>query len=156
MQEISTSDARPSVTRVSDAKETRFSFATRKKSKGPSISSLVSKGLMKVLEKRGWDLSEVCLSFVGYEGGKSHVAREKSIVKDIIGKHGGIGLGKGPGALYDQKKFDTPYIRDFLLDRGAAADVSETAAPWSKLMPLYDNVMPRPTRRSPNSARPAT
>ena len=35
MQEISTSDARPSVTRVSDAQETRFSFATRKKSKRP-------------------------------------------------------------------------------------------------------------------------
>ena len=40
--------------------------------------------------------------------------------------------------LYDQKKFDTPYIRDFLLDRGGAADVSETAAPWSKLLPLYN------------------
>ena len=75
---------------------------------------------MKVLEKRGWDSSEVCLSFIGYEGGKSHVAREKEIVKDIVGKHGGIVLGKGPGVLYDQKKFDTPYIRDFLLDRGAA------------------------------------
>ena len=50
-------------------------------------------------------------------------------------------LGKGPGVLYDQKKFDTPYIRDFLLDRGAIGDVSETAAPWSKLKPLYDNVM---------------
>ena len=32
----------------------------------------------------------------------------------------------GPGVLYDQKKFDTPYIRDYLLDRGALADVSET------------------------------
>ena len=56
-------------------------------------------------------------------------------------EHGGIVLGKGPGALYDQKKFDTPYIRDFLLDRGAIGDVSDTAAPWSKLKPLYDNVM---------------
>ena len=36
-----------------------------------------------------------------------------------------------PGELYDQKKFDTPYIRDFLLDRGTLGDVSETAAPWS-------------------------
>ena len=33
MQEISTSDAHPSITRVSDGKETAFSFATRKKSK---------------------------------------------------------------------------------------------------------------------------
>jgi len=141
MQEISTSDAHPSVTRVSDGRETRFSFATRRKSGGLSISSLVSKGLMKVLERRGWQLDQSCLSFIGYEGGKAHVDRQKAIVKDIVGKHGGIVLGKGPGALYDQKKFDTPYIRDFLLDRGAIGDVSETAAPWSKLKPLYDNVL---------------
>ena len=141
MQEISTSDAHPSITRVSDAKETTFSFATRKKSSKISISSVISKGLMKVLERRGWKLNEVCLSFIGYEGGKPHVARQKKIVKDIVGKHGGILVGKGPGELYDQKKFDTPYIRDFLLDRGAIGDVSETAAPWSKLLPLYRNVM---------------
>jgi alkyldihydroxyacetonephosphate synthase len=141
MQEISTSDAHPSITRVSDAKETAFTFATRKKSSRISISSLVSKGLMKVLERRGWNLDEVCLSFIGYEGGKAHVARQKKIVKDIVGKHGGILVGKGPGELYDQKKFDTPYIRDFLLDRGAIGDVSDTAAPWSKLLPLYRNVI---------------
>jgi alkyldihydroxyacetonephosphate synthase len=140
MQEISTSDAHPSITRVSDAKETAFSFATRKKSSGISISSLISKCLMKVLQRRGWNLDEVCLSFIGYEGGKAHVARQKKIVKDIVGSHGGILVGKGPGVLYDQKKFDTPYIRDFLLDRGAVGDVSETAAPWSKLLPLYRNV----------------
>ena len=29
-------------------------------------------------------------------------------------------------------------IRDFLLDRGATADVSDTSAPWSQLSPLYD------------------
>jgi alkyldihydroxyacetonephosphate synthase len=96
---------------------------------------------MKFLQRRGWDLEQACLAFVGYEGGKDHVTRQKAIVKDIVGKHGGIVLGKGPGELYDQKKFDTPYIRDYLLDRGAAADVSETSAPWSKLKPLYDNTV---------------
>jgi alkyldihydroxyacetonephosphate synthase len=141
MHDISTSDAHPSITRVSDAKETAFSFATRKKSNRVSISSLISKGMMKVLQRRGWKLDEICLSFIGYEGGKTHVARQKAIVKDIVGRHGGIVVGKGPGELYDQKKFDTPYIRDFLLDRGAIGDVSETAAPWSKLLPLYTNVL---------------
>ena len=141
MHDISTSDAHPSITRVSDANETAFSFATRKKSGRISISSLMSKGLMKVLQRRGWNLDEVCLSFIGYEGGKAHVSRQKAIVKDIVGRHGGIVVGKGPGELYDQKKFDTPYIRDFLLDRGAIGDVSDTAAPWSKLLPLYTNVL---------------
>ena len=141
MQEISTSDAHPSVTRVSDANETEFSLSTRKASKGFSVSSTVGTQLFKFLERRGWDLSQACLSFIGFEGGRAHVAHEKSIVSAIVKAHGGVGLGKGPAVLYDQKKFDTPYIRDFFLDRGGAADVSETAAPWSKLLPLYNSVV---------------
>ncbi len=138
MQEISTSDAHPTVTRISDSYETAFSFATRKKSSG--ISKLVNETVMKVLQKRGWNLDDICLSFIGYEGGRADVSRQKAMVKDVVGKHGGIVAGKGPGQLYDQKKFDTPYIRDFLLDRHAVGDVSETAAPWSKLIPLYNAV----------------
>jgi len=141
MQEISTSDAHPSVTRVSDANETEFSLSTRKASKGFSVSSTVGAQLFKFLERRGWDLSQACLSFIGFEGGRAHVAHEKGIVSSIVKAHGGVGLGKGPAVLYDQKKFDTPYIRDFFLDRGGAADVSETAAPWSKLLPLYNAVV---------------
>ncbi len=136
MDEISTSDAAPSVTRVSDGKETMFSFSTRKESHG--VSALATKGLEFYLGRKGWDLEKMCLSFVGYEGGDTHVARQKTLVRSIVSKHGGVVVGKGPGVLYDQKKFDTPYIRDFLLDRGAVADVSETAAPWSKLLPLYN------------------
>jgi alkyldihydroxyacetonephosphate synthase len=83
----------------------------------------------------------MCLSFIGYEGTKEHVARQRKLVGRIVARHGGLCIGSGPGALYDQKKFDTPYIRDYLLDRGALADVSETSAPWKALPTVYDNVM---------------
>jgi alkyldihydroxyacetonephosphate synthase len=136
MQEIAESDATPSVTRVSDGRETGFSFATQTKSKG--LKKLITSGLMRFLKWRGWDLDRVCLSFIGYEGSASHVRYQKKLVKRIVARHGGILLGQGPGEIYDRKKFDTPYIRDFLLDRGAAADVSETAAPWSALHGLYE------------------
>ncbi|MFD1715688.1 FAD-binding oxidoreductase [Amnibacterium flavum] len=139
MHEISESDASPSITRVSDARESGFSLATSKESKG--LSGAAQKGLMAFLKKRGWNLDELALSFIGYEGSPSHVRYQKRIVGKIVRKHGGLGVGAGPGALYDQKKFDTPYLRDFLLDRGAAADVSETAAPWSKLQDVYDTVV---------------
>jgi len=124
---------------VSDARESGFSLATRKESKG--VSKLVTNTLMSVLKRRGWVLDDLCLSFIGYEGTASHVSYEKKLVGAIVKKHGGLGVGKGPGALYDQKKFDTPYLRDFLLDRGAAADVSETAAPWSQLQAVYDETV---------------
>ena len=125
MREISTSDAHPSITRVSDAAETAFSLATRKAS--TSLSSKVGEGL--------------CISYIGYEGGSARVRAEKGIVGKIVSSHGGIKLGKGPGEMYDQKKFDTPYLRDFLLDRGALGDVSETAAPWSRLGEVYTSTV---------------
>jgi alkyldihydroxyacetonephosphate synthase len=138
MRAISESDAAPSVTRISDARETAFSFATGKESTG--VAKLVTAGLGRYLKAKGWDTDQMCLSFIGFEGSEENVTRQKKLVGQIVKKHGGIGVGKGPGVLYDQKKFDTPYLRDFLLDRGGAADVSETAAPWSKLLPLYRHV----------------
>src|SRR5690625_6230530 len=86
-------------------------------------------------------MDKVCISYIGYEGGANLVKSNKSIVGKIVSKNGGIRLGKGPGALYGQKKFDTPYIRDFLLDRGAMGDVSETAATWDKLGEVYSTTM---------------
>jgi alkyldihydroxyacetonephosphate synthase len=140
MHDIAAGEASPSVTRVSDANETQFSFATRKESS--SLDRIKSKALTTYLQRRrDFDLDAMCLSFIGYEGTKAHVARQRKLVGRVVSDHGGLSVGSGPGALYDQKKFDTPYIRDFLLERGALADVSETAAPWSVLPGLYDNVV---------------
>jgi alkyldihydroxyacetonephosphate synthase len=139
MREIAASEAAPSVTRVSDSYETAFSFATRK---DPTVLDRVkSKALTTFLERRkGYDTSRMCLSFIGYEGSAAHVKAQRKAVGKLVARHGGLCIGASPGELYDQKKFDTPYIRDFLLDRGTLADVSETAAPWSRLEPVYDAV----------------
>jgi alkyldihydroxyacetonephosphate synthase len=139
MRDIAASEASPSITRVSDAPETAFSFAMRE---APTLLDRVkSKALQAFLRRRGWDLKAMCLSLIGYEGSAGHVATQRKISERIAKRHGGLCIGQGPGELYDQKKFDTPYIRDFLLDRGAPADVSETSAPWSELQTVYDKVM---------------
>jgi len=139
MREIAEAEAFPSVTRVSDARETQFSFATRKASS--PADRLKSKALTTYLRRRrGFDLEAMCLAFIGYEGTQRHVTEQRRAVGLIVARHGGLCIGAGPGALYDQKKFDTPYIRDFLLDRGGLADVSETSAPWSRLARVYENV----------------
>ena len=138
MRDIAAGEASPSVTRVSDPEETQFSFATKKRSS--LVDGLKSKALMAFLRRRGFDLDAMCLGFIGYEGSERRVASERRRVKKIVARHGGLCIGSGPGELYDQKKFDTPYIRDFLLDRGVLADVSETSAPWSALEALYGDV----------------
>jgi alkyldihydroxyacetonephosphate synthase len=139
MRDIAASEAAPSVTRVSDPYETAFSFATR--TDPTPLDRVKSKALQLFLKRKGWDLEAMCLSFIGYEGSAGHVAAQRKLTERITGRHGGLCIGTSPGELYDQKKFDTPYIRDFLLDRGAPGDVSETSAPWSELQTVYDNVM---------------
>jgi alkyldihydroxyacetonephosphate synthase len=93
------------------------------------------------MTRKGWDLEKIALGFVGYEGTPVHVRYEKSLVGKIISRNGGMSVGKGPGVLYDQKKYDVPYIRDFLLDRGIPADVSETATPWRLLKQIHDKTV---------------
>jgi alkyldihydroxyacetonephosphate synthase len=140
MQDLAASENSVSVTRVSDAHETQFSFAMRVR---PTlVDRLQSRALRIFLSRRlGFDPEQMCLSFIGYEGSRRHVAWQRRAVGRLIKRHGGLCIGSGPGALYDQKKFDIPYIRDYLLDRGAAGDVSETATTWSGLMPVYDAVI---------------
>ena len=140
MRDIAASEASPSVTRVSDANETAFSFATRKARPRSTASS--RRALQEYLQRRrGFDVERDVPLVHRLRGQRRHVAAQRKSVGRIVGRHGGLCIGAGPGELYDQKKFDTPYIRDFLLDRGALADVSETAAPWSRLSGVYDTVM---------------
>jgi alkyldihydroxyacetonephosphate synthase len=139
MRDIAAGECSVSVTRISDAHETRFSFAMR--ARPTLLDKLKSKALTAYLQRRlGFDLRQMCLSFLGYEGSEGHVAEQRKAAGKIVKRHGGLCIGSSPGALYDQKKFDTPHIRDFLLNRGVAADVSETSMPWSRLAPVYDAV----------------
>jgi alkyldihydroxyacetonephosphate synthase len=139
MRDIAAGDCSVSVTRVSDPHETQFSFASRVR---PTVADkMQSRALRVFLQRRlGYDVDRMCLSFIGFEGSERHVARQRRAVGKLVKRHGGLCIGSGPGALYDQKKFDIPHIRDFLLDRGAPGDVSETAMPWSRLLPVYDAV----------------
>lgn len=140
-EQIVSSDASVMMARVSDAIETQYIMANGKKS--GRVSSLTSKAIQKLMLQKGWDLEKIAMSFVGFEGSANHVRYEKGLVSKIVKANGGLGVGKGPGSLYDQKKYDTPYIRDFMLDRGLICDVSETTTPWTYVAGLHDLVLER-------------
>lgn len=137
-RQIIESDADVMMARVSDDIETAYIMANGKES--GRLSSLGSKAIQKVMESKGWDTSKIAMSFVGFEGSPSHVRYLKGIVKKIVKANNGFGVGQGPGKLYDQKKYDTPYIRDFMLDHGMICDVSETTTPWQYAEELHRRV----------------
>lgn len=141
MHDIRRSEAALTFTRISDANETAFSLAMQKEPTTTlkKASAYGQEKLWAFLRARGWDTDAMCIAYVCYEGSRQKIARDELIVKSHVKDYGGITLGAGPGAIYDQKKFDTPYIRDFLLDRGGVGDVSETSAPWSQLSAVHRN-----------------
>ncbi len=140
-EEIVTSDAAVMMARVSDPLETQYIMANGKKS--GRVSSLMNKAVQRLMLQKGWDLEKIALSFVGFEGSANHVRYEKGLVAKVVKNNGGLGVGKGPGTLYDQKKYDTPYIRDFMLDRGLICDVSETTTPWASVAELHSVTVER-------------
>ncbi len=72
-----------------------------------------------------------------FEGTPKPIARQRAEVEPIYARHGGLGVGRGPGESFAEGKFDFPHIRDFLLDHEVIVDVSEAATTWDKIMPLY-------------------
>src|SRR5690625_5992851 len=101
----------------------------------------VQDGLFAYLRAQGWDTTEeMCISYVCFEGTTANVEREKAIVKKIVARNGGITLGAGPGAVYDRKQFDTPYLRDFLMNLQVFVDVCETVENWSDIKEVISTV----------------
>ena len=136
MRDIAASEAAPSVTRVADAPETAFSFATKKGSS--LVDKLQSNALKLFLERRkGYDLERDVPRLHRFRGARAPRQGAAQGGRPDRGQAQRALHRLEPGELYDQKKFDTPYIRDFLLDRGVLADVSETAAPGASCRPLH-------------------
>ncbi len=139
IRQISEAEIPTSFVRISDGNETGFSLATQKAATTvkKKVEAAGQKGLWALMRKRGWNTDQMCISYVCFEGSAEDVARRRKAVDKIAKDAGALVLGTGPGALYDQKKFDTPYLRDFLLEQDVMGDVSETAAPWSKLNGIH-------------------
>lgn len=68
-------------------------------------------------------MQDVSLVIVGFEGTKNQVNFQKNEVHSIFKRYGGFNAGKGPGASWQEKKYDLPHVRDFALSVSHWADV---------------------------------
>ena len=83
MRDIAASEAAPSVTRVADADETAFSFAT-KKALDTARQGAVEGAQIFLTRRKGCDLEQMCLGFIGYEGSERHVGAQRKAVGRIV------------------------------------------------------------------------
>jgi len=83
---------------------------------------------------------EPCLLIVAASGDEKPVELAVREVGSIVRRHGGTGVGGGPGRQWLRNRFRTPDLRDALWRQGYAIDTLETAIDWSHLPDLAADV----------------
>lgn len=91
-------------------------------------------------DAQGTGPAQFCLMLVGLEGDRATVDYGLERSRAIIKGHGGIHMGEGPGQSWYKGQFETPYLRDPMMDRGLGVDTLETATRWSSVLPLHGAV----------------
>ncbi len=129
----------PAVLRLSDGVETDFGTRLRPKAAGRGKRAVEGAGLW-VIERMGYRREGRSLLILGFEGVRGAVEGPWKWAKEVCSDHGGFFLGSGPGELWYRERFEHPYLRDVLLDRGVLIDTLETSATWEHLLPLYEAV----------------
>ncbi|HEX3223084.1 MAG TPA: FAD-binding oxidoreductase [Nocardioides sp.] len=81
-----------------------------------------------------------CLMIVGHEGTPAVVEARRAAVTALLTDLGGSPAGEEPGRTWAAGRFDSPYLRDSMLDLGVLVETLETATHWSRLREVYDAV----------------
>ena len=118
---------------LSDAEETRITRHYDGIGKRRSLARRLTEIYLKM---RGFD-DKACALIAGFEGDASVVAHGQRQFGAIARKFGALTLGRDIGERRRQTRFQAPYLRDPMMDRGLGVDIFETAASWSKLGALY-------------------
>ncbi|MGI6137647.1 MAG: FAD-binding oxidoreductase [Candidatus Hydrogenedentales bacterium] len=79
-----------------------------------------------------------CLMLVGFEGIADQAAHEQARTAAILERCGGADMGSGFGELWLNTRFETPYLRDPMMDHGLGVDTMETAIDWARLPRLHE------------------
>jgi alkyldihydroxyacetonephosphate synthase len=85
--------------------------------------------------------ADPCLMLIGHEGETETVAWAQQRAEEICKGLGALPLGEKPGKRWYHSRFDSPYSRDPMLDRGVGVDTLETSTRWSNIAALHDKVV---------------
>ncbi len=130
----------PATVRLSDEVETRLLFKLSDKKHSfikDKVNNLV-KTYMK--EVKHFSFDNICFLLLGFEGLKEKVNFDNNQVHDLLRRHKVVSLGKSIGERWYETRFDLPYLRDALLDKGVLVDTLETSTIWSNVDNLYNSV----------------
>jgi alkyldihydroxyacetonephosphate synthase len=133
----------PSMIRFQDSGESQLAFNMKLPKKG--IEAVIQKQIKRFLSVTGYH--QPCIMVVGFEGDLKNTQVISHEAVKILKKHRAFSLGKSVGKTWSKDKFNVPYLRDYMMDYAVMVDVAETAAVWSKLLPVYHKTIEEVKKR---------
>ena len=89
---------------------------------------------------RGASLLRTSLLVLVHEGGYGEAEPEAAQARAICAKHGGRDLGEEPGARWLKTRWAVSYGLPRIFESSGWVDTFEVAAPWGKVLAVYDAV----------------
>jgi len=146
---------KPASVRVLDSKQ--FGLGQAITESRVSASNWLKRRLLNMIRHRiSGASSPVACATITYEGSSSEVDMQKSLIKELAWKHGGIQAGSKVGKAGYDMTFAIAYLRDFAMTYGFLAESFETFAPWSKLEQIIDGATGRIFREHDARGLPGT
>lgn len=125
------SDNVPAIVRLSDEAETHSFFALREKARG--WKAVLEQIGLNLIAARGYSFEQGALLLLGFEDDAAGARAARS----LCNARGAFDLGRGVAEAWLRDRYETPYLRDELMDRGILVDTLETATTWSNLEKLH-------------------
>lgn len=130
----------PVTVRLSDETETKLLFKlseTKHSYIKDKINDLVKTYIKEV---KHFSFDNMCFLLLGFEGSEDKLHYDQNKILELLKSYKVVHLGKSIGDKWYESRFDLPYLRDTLLDKGVMVDTLETSTIWSNLEHLYKSV----------------
>jgi len=121
---------KPFVFRLSDPEETAISLA------------VAGFGGLKdwVLTKLGYLPGKRVLLLVSTSGSAAYAKVVMQQIRKAVKANNGMYVGSSPVKTWFEDRFETPYLRDSLMDHDIIIDTLETATTWNKMLDVWQQV----------------
>jgi len=143
LHEVARQRTAPASIRLMDNEQFQFGHAL-KPEVGGAIASFVE-GLKKlyITKIKGFDLSQISVATLLFEGSKEEVAAREKKVYEIAAKFGGIPGGEENGQRGYMLTYVIAYLRDLGFEYFIVAESFETSVPWDRVLDLCRNTKDR-------------
>jgi alkyldihydroxyacetonephosphate synthase len=132
IRSLAQGDCLGDITRLSDEEETRFSLGL---AVGDGGQRRALDAYLRLRRRTGG-----CMMILGWEGERESVRRRRALSVRMLRDGGAVPLGQSAGRSWEHGRYNGPYLRDELLDRGVMVETLETSHTWSRVPELYEAV----------------